>query len=75
MEHGMPVEVRLSSRALHGGRVIARAGPWRSSGCWWAHGDRTSWDRDEWDVELPDGVFRLSLDRAKGRWEIDGAFD
>jgi hypothetical protein len=58
-----------------GGDVVHRAGPWRSSGRWWAL-DRSGWDRDEWDVELVDGrCYRLARDRASGRWDIDGEVD
>jgi protein ImuB len=74
VEHGAPVAVIPVVRGLAGGRVVTRAGPWRSSGHWWAL-DRRGWDRDEWEVELPDGVYRLARDRATGRWEIEGAFD
>lgn len=31
------------------GRVIAAAGPWRTSGDWWRE---EAWERDEWDVEI-----------------------
>ncbi len=74
VEHGAPVAIRPFARGLAGGPVISSAGPWRSSGHWWAL-DRHGWDRDEWEVELPDGVYRLARDRATGRWEIEGAFD
>ncbi len=31
------------------GKVIAAAGPWRTSGDWWRE---DAWERDEWDVEI-----------------------
>jgi hypothetical protein len=74
VEHGAPIAIRPFGRELIGGRVITSAGPWRSSGYWWAL-DRRGWDRDEWEVELPHGVYRLARARATGRWEIEGAFD
>jgi hypothetical protein len=74
VEHGAPVAVRPFARGVAGGRVIASAGPWRSSGHWWAL-DRRGWNRDEWEVELPDGVYCLARDRGTGRWEIEGAYD
>ena len=74
VEHGAPVAVRPFARGLAGGRVLTSAGPFRSSGYWWAL-DRRGWDRDEWEVELPDGVYRLARDRATGRWEIEGLID
>ena len=72
-DRGVPVEIG-GAAGIAGGRVRAAAGPWRSSGRWWAL-DRSRWDRDEWDVELADGVYRLARDRATGRWEIEGALD
>jgi protein ImuB len=72
---GMPARVMPSARGLAGGEVIARAGPWRTSGRWWS-GDHTAWDRDEWDLELADGgVYRLARDRGTGVWVIEGLLD
>jgi protein ImuB len=57
------------------------AGPWRSSGNWWADGSGASgrsacWDRDEWDVALSDGaVYRVFRDRDGDRWFIDAIVD
>jgi len=74
-DHGAPARIASSLRTLPAGEIIARAGPWRSSGRWWAL-DRTPWDRDDWDVELAHGAcLRLSRDRATGRWEVAGIFD
>jgi protein ImuB len=73
--HGAPVRVTSCTRGLPDGPVSASAGPSRSSGCWWKEAPRGTWDRDEWDVELANGVYRLSRDRVTGRWEIDGVFD
>jgi hypothetical protein len=71
----MPAEVWPSARRLPGGKVIARAGPWRSSGRWWAL-DGSGWDRDVWDVEIAAGeVYRVSRDRATSRWTIEGVAD
>jgi protein ImuB len=74
VEHGRPVRVTPSARGLPGGPVKQCAGPWRSSGAWWTL-DRRTWDRDEWDVELLDGVYRLARDRATGSWSIDAIVD
>ena len=74
-DHGAPIFVAPSARGLPAGAVIARAGPWRSSGRWWT-ADRTAWDRDDWDVELGHGArLRLSRDRVTGRWEVGGIVD
>jgi protein ImuB len=75
VEGGKPMRVEPAARGLAGGRVVACAGPWRTSGRWWAL-DRTRWERDEWDVELADGgVYRLARHRLTGQWEIDGVAD
>jgi protein ImuB len=75
VEHGRPVRVQPSARGMAGGRVTHVAGPWRSSGAWWTLDRRTTWDRDEWDVELPDGIYRLTRDRATDVWTVDGIVD
>jgi protein ImuB len=75
VHRGLPARVLPAARGLPGGDVVAAAGPWRSSGHWWAL-DRTAWDRDEWDVEVAGGhLYRLSRDRASGGWVIEGAVD
>ncbi len=74
VEEGRPVQVRALRAGVAGGRVDIAAGPWRSSGEWWAM--ESAWDHDEWDVALPGGtVCRLSRDRRKDRWFIDGVYD
>jgi len=75
LEHGRPIAVWPSARGVAGGRVTNCAGPWRTSGAWWAL-DRRGWDRDEWDVELADGVvYRIANDRKTGQWVVEGTFD
>ena len=74
VERGGPIRVVASSSTIPASRVVNRAGPWHSSGRWWAL-DRTNWDRDEWDVELSSGCYRLARDRKTGNWEIDGEID
>jgi protein ImuB len=58
------------------GSVLWKAGPWRSSGDWWA---REAWARDEWDIALqnPDGValYRLVHDLLGGGWFVEGTYD
>jgi protein ImuB len=58
-------------------RVVVASGPWRSSGYWW---NKTfTWMRDEWDVALkmPKGIelYRIYLDRLRGKWFVEGMFD
>ncbi|MGQ0734450.1 MAG: hypothetical protein ACT4QD_12445 [Acidobacteriota bacterium] len=37
---------------------------------------QTSWDRDEWDIQLADGtIYRLHVERAVGQWFIEGVVD
>ena len=75
LERGLPVVVVPAAAALPGGRIVERAGPWRSSGRWWDV-SRPGWDRDEWDVELASGsCYRLARDRKTGQWEIEGEMD
>ena len=73
VEDGRPVRVRVSRAGLPEGCIETCAGPWRTSGEWWAG---TSWDRDEWDVALDGGaVCRLFRDRRKDRWFVEGVYD
>jgi protein ImuB len=55
------------------GKVIAGAGPWRTSGDWWTV---DPWDRDEWDIGLAGGgLYRIYCEHATGRWFVEGSFD
>ena len=75
VERGAPTRLHVSSRAMAGGEVTFRAGPWRTSGQWWT-ADRETWDRDEWDVAMESGViYRLTRDRVTERWEVEGVID
>jgi hypothetical protein len=74
LERGTPVHVESSARGIAASRVLACAGPSRSSGRWWSC-DRSAWDRDDWDVELSDGVYRLAKNRTTGQWELEGTLD
>ncbi len=53
------------------GAVLACAGPWRASGDWWD----VAWSRDEWDVALAGGIYRLFLDRLRESWFVEGELD
>ena len=79
---GRPVRVTTDRRGFTGGAVTHCAGPWRTSGNWWAEENQKSeirnqkWDRDEWDVSLSDGaVYRVCRDRGADRWFIDAIVD
>lgn len=74
VEEGRPTHMRTTRAGMPGGGVTIAAGPWRSSGEWWAVED--TWDSDEWDVALASGVVcRLVRDRRKDRWYIEGVYD
>jgi protein ImuB len=72
VEHDRPVALATDRRGLGGGRVVACAGPWRTSGHWWREG----WDRDEWDVSLGDGAtYRVFRARGAEAWFVEGIVD
>ena len=72
-EKGRPVHIAIDRKGMPGGRVEQSAGPWRTSGDWWA---TEAWDRDEWDVSLSDGsTCRIYRDRVTDRWFLDGVVD
>jgi protein ImuB len=77
---GRPIRVTTDRRGFAGGAVVQCAGPWRTSGNWWA-GEAggavlPSWNRDEWDVALGDGaVYRIFQDRATDAWFVDAIVD
>jgi protein ImuB len=73
VERGRPVRVTTDRRGFDGGIVLSAAGPWRTSGDWWAPG---AWNHDEWDVALGDGgVYRIFQDRLTDGWCIDAIVD
>ncbi|CAN5401368.1 hypothetical protein BH20VER3_BH20VER3_01030 [soil metagenome] len=51
--------------------VMARQGPYRTSGDWW---DAQKWGRTEWDLELADGRIGRCQER-RGGWELEGIYD
>lgn len=65
---GIPLHVGWGDR---GGPVVAANGPYRLSGDWWENG--TAWEREEWDVELPTGLWRLA--RTPAGWQLEGEYD
>ena len=60
--------VRISAPGIHG-KVLNAAGPWRTSGDWWTS---TQWARDEWDIALPHGLYRIYHD---SNWYVEGSYD
>jgi protein ImuB len=86
---GRPVRITVERPGVPAGRIVSQAGPWRSSGDWWAAdgagtgtaaGDVTTrpcaWNHDEWDVALDDGtVCRIYQDRSGRGWFMEGTID
>ena len=53
------------------GRILERAGPWRTSGDWWT---TDPWSRDEWDIALSDGALYRIYCEIRG-WFVEGSYD
>jgi protein ImuB len=53
------------------GRVLAHAGPWRVSGDWWD----VAFSREEWEVALASGLYRIFRDRLREAWFVEGELD
>ncbi|MBI1787929.1 MAG: hypothetical protein HYR60_10315 [Acidobacteria bacterium] len=61
--------------SAHGirGKVLAIAGPWRTSGDWWT---TSPWARDDWDAALSDGALcRIYREHFSGQWFVEGRYD
>src|SRR5262249_38918589 len=60
--------------AFHGvhGPIATARGPWRTSGDWWRP---TMWDREEWDIEVLDALYRIHFDVHMDRWYAEGVYD
>jgi len=70
VEAGQPSRLRASTVQ---GTVDEISGPWRTSGDWWR---ADAWDRDEFDLELSDGVlYRLIFNRQLKKWLLEGVYD
>jgi protein ImuB len=55
------------------GKVLRWAGPWKTSGEWWAS---TAWSREEWDVALDDGaLYRIYQESRSRTWFVHGVYD
>jgi protein ImuB len=76
LENGELVHVVSSKKKEVQGRVLWKAGPWRSSGDWW---EREAWARDEWDIALQNAegaaLYRLVHDLLGGGWFVEGSYD
>jgi protein ImuB len=76
-----PLEATVQSRnqvpiwiAFHGvhGSIETASGPWRTSGDWWRP---DTWDREEWDIEVVDALYRIYYDVHTDRWFAQGVYD
>lgn len=75
----IPAYVRMAGESLAhvsagsiDGEVVDAAGPFTSSSRWWEAA--LAWEREEWDVELPDGHL-LRLLHCKDAWFIEGRYE
>ena len=60
----------VAAEGIHG-KILERAGPWRSSGDWWT---AEPWLRDEWDIALIGGaLYRLYC--CPSGWFVEGSYD
>ena len=70
------------------GKILWSAGPWRSSGDWWARQptkdasqEAPAWDREEWDIALANdngssiALYRIYRDAGTGQWFADASYD
>jgi protein ImuB len=71
VDQGRPSFIRS---AVTQGHIIVAAGPWRTTGNWWAEEERFA--LDHFDVQVSDGiVVRLCFDWLRRVWQIDGIYD
>ena len=76
-DHGCPTQISAwgKQRSVYG-KVVALAGPWRTTGDWWRD---DSWARDEWDVTLErqghQTLYRIYRELATENWFVEGNYD
>jgi protein ImuB len=94
VSEGRPVSMatifQAKDRPEMQGRILWSAGPWRSSGDWWAENGKDAssgkehagpWEREEWDVALAGenggavALYRIYRDLASGQWFADAGYD
>ena len=63
--------LRTGSSPTLAAAVIARQGPYRTSGDWW---DARNWERSEWDLQLEDGEICRCQEQGEG-WIAEGIYD
>src|SRR5882724_2195344 len=77
--NGWPTRIKAQARAGRSirGKVLRLAGPWRTSGDWWAE---DGWARDEWDVAVAGSeasqekgtLYRIYRDLRSDGWFVEG---
>ena len=78
---GWPTRIKAQAGAGRSirGKVLRLAGPWRTSGDWWAE---DGWARDEWDVAVAGfasqekgTLYRIYRDLRSDGWFVEGVYD
>ena len=69
LRNGSPAWIAF--QGVHG-PITTAGGPWRTSGDWWRP---TMWDREEWDIEVLDRLYRIHYDVHMDRWYAEGVYD
>lgn len=76
LRDGRPEHMLCPKRKDMQGEIVWMAGPWRSSGDWWA---QEGWARDEWDIAVQHDagitLYRLVRDLMSGGWFVEGTYD
>ena len=76
-DQGWPTQISAwgKQRSVYG-KVVALAGPWRTTGDWWRD---DSWSRDEWDVTLErqghKTLYRIYRELNTEHWFVEGNYD
>lgn len=68
---GNSIPIWIVFHRLHG-PIATASGPWHTSGDWWRP---TMWDREEWDIEVADALYRIYYDVHLDRWYAQGVYD
>jgi protein ImuB len=93
LTEGRPSKLRMLMRNGNQeelqGKILWSAGPWCSSGDWWAEQSASprnaeevqAWNREEWDIALAHeggdniALYRIYRDTGSGHWFADASYD
>src|SRR5262249_34183830 len=69
LRNGLPIWI-----GFHGthGSIATASGPVHTSGDSWRP---TMWDREEWDIEAANALYRIYYDVHLDRWYVQGVYD